>query len=170
MEPAKLRSVFEAARWSASGGNGQPWYFIVATQEDPAQFARLAACLNPGNVWATKAPVLILTVAKMTTSSGRPHTHAFHDVGLATQNLTVQATALDLVVHPMGGFSAEKAVETYGIPDGYAPVTMLALGYLGDPELLEEPRREQELQPRTRKPLGEFVFAGAWGDPAELVE
>lgn len=170
VEAAKLRSVLEAARWSASGGNSQPWHFIVATKEEPEEFAKLVACLMPGNAeWAGQAPVLILTVASMVMSNGRVHTHAFHDVGLATQNLTVQATALGLHVHPMAGFSADKARELFAIPAGNDPVTMLALGYLGDPASLPEQRREQELTRRTRKPLREIVFSGTWGNPSDLV-
>jgi nitroreductase len=171
VEEAKLRSILEAARWSASGGNGQPWHFIVATRENEEEYAKLASVLVPSNAeWAAQAPVLMLTVAKMVTSSGRPHRHAFHDVGLAVQNLSIQALVLDLYVHQMAGFSVENARLLYGIPEEYEPVTMLALGYLGDPDTLSEPRRQQELTPRARKPLHEFVFAGAWGRTAPLVE
>ena len=171
VEPAKLRSILEAARWAPSGGNAQPWYFIVASKEKEEEYARLASCLNPGNgEWATQAPVLILTVAQMVTGSGRRNGHAFHDVGLATQNLTIQATALDLYVHPMAGFSADTARTLYGIPENYEPVTMLAIGYLGDPETLPEQRRQQELTPRVRRPLTEFVFGESWGRPSPIVE
>jgi nitroreductase len=169
VEPAKLRSIFEAARWAASGGNLQPWFFFVATQDEPDAFANLVACLNPSNAeWAAHAPVLVMTVAKMTMSNDRPHVYAFHDVGLATQNLIVQATALDLYVHPMAGFSADKARELLAIPEGYNPVTMLALGYLGDPDALPEQRREQELTRRVRKALPEFVFSGTWDHAADF--
>ncbi len=171
VEPAKLLSILEAARWSASGGNGQPWYFLLAKREDQEEYAKLAACLNPSNAeWADQAPVLLLTVASMVTSNGRPNRHAFHDVGLATQNLTIQALSLALYVHPMAGFSADKARELFAIPEGYEPVTMLALGYLGEAEALSEQRRQQETAPRTRKPLSEFVFSGSWGRPAGLLE
>ena len=129
------------------------------------------ACLVEANrEWASHAPVLLLTVATMTTSSGRPHRHAFYDVGLATQNLILQAMALDVYVHPMAGFDVDKARTLFDIPEGYEPVTMLALGYLGDPETLDAKRREQELTPRKRKALREFVFEGAWGRTAGLVE
>jgi nitroreductase len=171
VEEAKLRSLLEAARWAASSGNGQPWHFIVATQAEPEAFAKLASCLNPSNAeWAAQAPVLLLTVAKMITSSGRPHRHAFHDVGLAVQNLSIQATVLDLYVHQMAGFAAEDARLLYGIPEEYEPVTMLAIGYLGDPDTLPEQRRASELSPRTRKPLAEFVYGETWGRPSSLVE
>ena len=102
--PAVLLSLFEAARWAPSGGNGQPWHFIVGRKGTPTH-DKLVSVIKEGNLpWAAQAPVLMLTVAKMTTSSGRPHRHAFHDVGLAVANLTLQATAHDLSVHQLGGF------------------------------------------------------------------
>ena len=48
-----LRSLFEAARWTASCFNEQPWAFVVATQAQPADFARVLECLVPKNQeWA----------------------------------------------------------------------------------------------------------------------
>lgn len=170
VEIEKLRSLLEAARWAPSGGNGQPWHFLVG-MHGSNMHERLVEVIKEGNLpWAAQAPVLLLTVAKMTTSSGRPHTHAFHDVGLAVANLTFQAAALDLYVHQMGGFYPEKARTQFAIPDGYEPVTMVAIGYLGDPSQLDEKNRERELTARTRRPLSEFVFEGLWGETAHFVK
>lgn len=170
VEPAILLSLFEAARWAPSGGNGQPWHFIVGRKGTPTH-DKLVSVIKEGNLpWAAQAPVLMLTVAKMTTSSGRPHRHAFHDVGLAVANLTFQAMAHDLYVHQMGGFEPEKARDVFAIPDGFEPVTAIALGYLGDPERLNEKNRESELTPRARRPLAEFVFEEMWGQASELVK
>lgn len=170
IEMEKLRSLLEAARWAPSGGNGQPWHFLVGMQGS-GMHTHLVEVIKEGNLpWAAQAPVLMLTVAKMSTSSGRPHTHAFHDVGLAVANLTLQAAALDLYVHQMGGFYPEKARTKFAIPDGYEPVTMVAIGYLGDPSQLDERNHERELAARTRRPLSEFVFEGAWGETAEFVK
>jgi len=168
---AELRSMLEAARWSASGGNKQPWYFIVAEQSDEEGFARLAGSLNPANAeWAAAAPVLLLVVAKTMTDDGQFNPYGYYDAGQAMQNLTVQATALGLHVHQMGGFSADRARAVFGLPEGYSPVVVAAVGYLGDPNVLPERRREAELTPRVRKPLREFVFEQAWGEPAAFVE
>lgn len=168
---AELRSMLEAARWSASGGNKQPWYFIVAAQEDEQGFAQVASVLNPANAeWAVAAPVLLLVVAKTTNDDGQPNPYGYYDAGLAMQNLTVQATALGLHVHQMGGFSADRARAVFGIPQGYSPVVVAAVGYLGDPHVLPERRREAELSPRVRKPLREFVFEAKWGQPAAFTE
>ncbi|MFN3979522.1 MAG: nitroreductase family protein [Caldilinea sp.] len=170
VEPAILLSLFEAARWAPSGGNGQPWHFIVGRKGTPTH-DKLASVIKEGNLpWAAQAPVLMLTVAKMTTSSGRPHRHAFHDVGLAVANLTFQALAHDLYVHQMGGFEPERAREVFAIPEDFEPVTAIALGYLGEPERLDEKNRERELTPRTRRPLTDFVFEETWGRAANLSE
>ena len=123
-----------------------------------------------GNVrWARHAPVLILVVARLYTDrDGRPSQRSLYDAGLAVANLTTQATALGLVVHQMGGFYADRAREEFAIPDGYEPVAVLALGYLGDPESLPEDLRTRETAVRTRKPLEEFVFSGRWGHTSSL--
>jgi nitroreductase len=131
----ELRSLLEAARWAASSYNQQPWHFIVATKEDPRVYERLLGCIVPANaLWAGKAPVLMLTVAKLTyDANGAPNRHALHDVGQATANLSLQATALGLAVHQMGGFDMERAREEFSIPEGYEPVAAIAVGYPGDP-------------------------------------
>ena len=55
-------------------------------------------------------------------------------------------------------------------PEGFEPVTAIALGYLGEPEMLDEKNRERELTPRTRRPLADFVFEETWGQTAALSE
>lgn len=166
VEAEKLASLFEAARWAPSSFNGQPWHYIVATQDDLARFARLLNCLRPQNIqWAQRAPVLILAVAQLSLGEDRgPNRHAFHDVGLANENLVLEAVALGLVSHQMAGFFPDKARETFNIPEGYEAVTAIAVGYPGDPEDLPEEVKARELQPRERRPLGAFVFADEWGE------
>lgn len=170
VEPEKLCSLLEAARWSASGGNLQPWSFLLATQEQAEPFARMVSCLSEGNVpWASQAPVLMIAVARLNRPNGQPNRSAYYDLGLAVQNLSVQATALGLYLHQMGGFSPDKARELFAIPEGYDAVTMIALGYQGDPAALSEKNRESELTPRTRRPLHEFVYGERWGEVAPLL-
>ncbi len=168
VEPAKLRSLLEAARWAPSSFNEQPWAFVVATRDSPAEHSRLLSILVPGNAaWARRAPVLILSITKLNfDANGAPNRHAMHDVGLATENLVTQATALGLSVHQMAGFDAQKAREEFSIPANWEPMTAIAIGYVGDPNSLEEPLRTRELAPRTRKPLEQYVFTGRWGQPA----
>ena len=165
VEPEKLQSLFEAARWAASSFNEQPWNFIVATKQKPEEHARLLSCLVEGNQrWAREAPVLMVSVAKLNfDKTGKPNRHAFHDVGLAVENMIVQATALGLFVHQMAGFSPEKVREIYGVPDGFEPVAAMAIGYGLAADELPEAFREFELGARSRKPVRQFRVRGSLG-------
>jgi nitroreductase len=167
-----LRSLFEAARWSASSYNEQPWRYIVATRTDLGEFERLLSCLVEGNqAWAQAAPVLALGCASLNFAlNGQPNAAAEHDLGLASACLTFEATARGLFVHQMIGILPDRARELYQIPDGIRPLTGLAIGYLGDPDALPEKYRARDLAPRQRKTRAEFVFAGRWGAASDRVK
>ena len=167
-----LRSLFEAARWAASSYNEQPWTYILATKGEPDAFDRLLSCLVEGNQgWAADAPVLALGCTSLRfTGNGKPNAAAVHDLGLASATLTLEATARGLVVHQMIGILPDKARELYLIPEGVQPVTGLAIGYAADPSTLSEKYRERDLAPRSRKPLNEFVFDGAWGVASKIMK
>ncbi len=167
-----LRSLFEAARWAASSYNEQPWRYIVATKAAPAEFERLLSCLVEGNqAWAKAAPVLALGCISVNfVLDGRPNSAAEHDLGLASATLTLEATARGLVVHQMIGILPDKARELYRVPDGFRPLTGLAIGYAASPDTLPENLRPRDLAPRTRRPLAEFVFGGQWGTPSDLAK
>jgi nitroreductase len=169
--PPDLCRLLEAARWAPSSANEQPWSFLVATKDDKTEFEKLFSCLVPGNQrWAGAAPVLMLSVSHLLFEEDKsPNRHAFHDVGLAVENLIVQAMSMDIFVHQMAGFDVDKAKDLFSIPEGYEPVAMIALGYLGDPNSLTEELRKRELASRNRKPLEEFVFTGRWGETSPIV-
>jgi len=171
VEPQKIRTCLEAARWAPSCFNEQPWTVIVGVCGQGDAHARLADCLVTQNQrWALAAPVLMLTVAKPAFDmDGRANRHAQHDVGLATMNLMLQAHALGLVAHAMAGFKSKKAREAFGIPADHEPMTAIALGYPGDPNALPDDLAEKEAAPRNRRPLAEWVFDEAWSRPATVV-
>ena len=169
VDAASLRSLFEAARWAASSFGEQPWSFLVAAREDVEEFEKLASVLLPGNAWARKVPVLALSVTALEFArNGKPNRHAYHDVGLAMGNVCTQATAMNLYVHQMAGFDTVKAREIFSIPERHDPVAMIAIGYVGDPNSLPDAQRASEIAPRQRKTVGQFVFRGKWGEPAQL--
>jgi nitroreductase len=170
VETEKLQSLLEAARWSASCFNDQPWRFIVAVE--PEEREKMLGCyIASVQRWAVHAPVLMLTVAHKTFEGyDTPNRHAWHDIGLATQNLTVQATSMGLFVHPVAGIEADKAREVYHIPADFDPVTGIILGYPGELSTLVEKDQVKETQERTRKPLSDIVFSGDWGQSAPFVK
>ena len=162
VEREKLYSLLEAARWAPSSRNLQPWYFIVATKENADDYERLLATLWDRNaLWAKYAPVLLLVVAKLSDHPGGEYT-TFYDVGMAAGNLVTQAVDLGLATHQMGGFDPDKARASLGIPEGYQPLAVIALGYPGTLDMLPDDLREREVAPRSRKPLEDFAFEGRW--------
>jgi nitroreductase len=149
--------LMEAARWAPSSRNEQPWRFVVARREDEEGYARIFDCLTPRNrEWAHSAPVLMVSMTSMyLASNGKPNRHAFHDVGLAVSQMTIQAAALGLMMHQMGGFDREMAKTVLQIPEGFEPVTAIAAGYPREGARREKPRR----------PLSETVFKDRFGNP-----
>lgn len=155
-----LKTIFEAASWAASSFNEQPWRFLVGRKGSEA-YKKIFESLVPFNQgWASSAPVLILSIARRTfTHNDTNNLFALHDTGAATAYLSLQATALGLHTHSMAGYDHDKARKAFDIPAGYDLGAVTALGYLGDPETLAEEQRQTEIAPRSRKPLGEFVYS-----------
>ena len=168
---ATLRSLFEAARWAPSSNNEQPWAFIVATQDQPEEFASLLSTLVEFNQsWAKHAPMIGMAVSEMEFARNqRPNRNAFYDTGAAMSQLTTEATARELFVHQMAGFDPHKAIEVLHIPKGWEPIAAFTIGYAGDHNILPESLRERELAARSRKPLSEFVMSGKWGQQAHFL-
>lgn len=164
---ADLRSLMEAARWAPSSMNEQPWSFIVADlHRDPEAHARIVSTLVPLNAaWARHAPVLIAAAARLTRANGALNRHALYDTGQAVAQLALQATALGLAVHQMGGFDEKQARDLLGIPGDHEPVVVLAIGYPGDPNELSPELLRREVAPRQRRPASQFVYSGVWGSP-----
>ena len=166
VERETVLTLLEAARWAPSCFNDQPRHFLVFDGSDAEALERARACLSPGNAWALKAPVLMLSVARETfEQNGKPNRWAQHDTGLATENLLLQAVELGLAAHPMAGYDADRARTEFGIPDGFTAIAMIAIGYpyRGKLEELDEKLRAKELASRERKSIGEIAFAGFWG-------
>ena len=168
---ADLRSLFEAARWSASSYSEQPWNYLVATKENPHEFGRLLSCLVEANqAWAKTAPVLVLGVVSLRFARNKEDNRAaVHDLGMAAGNLVMEATARGLSVHQMIGILPDKAREVYQIPEHFEAWTAMAIGYKADPATMPAALKERDLTPRQRKRLSKFVFTGQWGQTSPLV-
>jgi nitroreductase len=167
IEDPVLRRMLEAARWAPSCYNDQPWTFIVG-RKDTETYDLLFDCLYEGNQeWADEAPLLMLSVARTNFQhNGEPNRHALHDVGLAVENMVLQALDEDVFVHQMAGFDGERAREVFSIPGDHEPVAALAAGYSANPERTDEENGEE----RSRKSLEEFVYGDSWGETASFLE
>ena len=159
-----IKKLFEAARWAPSSYNEQPWHFIIAQKEDRDSWERLLSVLVEGNQkWAKTAPLLGISIAKKRFDrNDKPNRHYFHDVGLAMGNLLAEATHHGLYAHQMAGYHKDQAAEKLHIPEAFEPVACFAIGYLGEPDQLEEKMAKSERKERSRKPLSELVSIGDW--------
>jgi len=165
---ATLKKVFEAARWTASSFNEQPWRFVVGRHGDATWKKIYETLAETNRKWAHRAPVLMVGVAATRAKSGAENRFALYDLGAASSYLTLEAANLGLTTHQMGGFDQAAARKALGIPPEYAIGAAIALGYRGEPAALgDDTLIERETTARTRKSLNEIVFS-EWGRPAEL--
>jgi nitroreductase len=164
VEAHKLARLLEAARWAMSSSNGQPWRYLIATNENPAEYDRMLGCLVEKNQqWARTAPVLMVSVAHTVFEhNGVPNRHAAHDVGAASAMMAIEAESLGLHMHQMGGFDANKVKQEYGLPEHFEPMAAIAIGYLGSPGSIPEAFRKGEVTPGVRKPVSDFAFTKKW--------
>ncbi len=161
-------TLLEAARWAPSCFNEQPWRYLVFDGTDPEAIERARSCLVEGNAWALKAPVLMISIARDNfTHNEESNRTAQHDVGLASENLVLEAVELGLVAHQMAGFNPARARSEFNIPEGFTVLAMIAIGYpyRGNLDDLDEKTRAKELAARSRKPVSEIAFAGTWDAP-----
>ncbi|MGW7351036.1 nitroreductase family protein [Streptomyces sp. NPDC054784] len=161
----QLVALLEAARWAPSARNTQPWRFLVGRRGDTT-YKRIFEALVPGNqLWAGTASALIAAVAAELPDGGEPHHGSAYDTGLAVAQLSVQAHALGLHAHQMGGFDAEALRTGLGVPAGARPLSVTAVGVLAEADLLPDELRDRETAARARRPLAETFFADGWGKP-----
>ncbi|MBC7555257.1 MAG: nitroreductase family protein [Taibaiella sp.] len=153
-----MHSLFEAARWSASSSNEQPWQYIYAYSGTDG-FEQIWNCLVPGNQpWTKDAAVLVIAMARKTFEhNGKENNCATHDLGLANSNMLLQAISMGIFTHPMAGFDKNKVMETFNVSDDLMPVCAIAIGYMGDAERLDEPYKSREFADRKRKTIEEFI-------------
>jgi nitroreductase len=169
VERAQLHQLLEAARWAPSSNNMQPWRFIAFDRErDAAAFQRAFDTLAPSNQkWNANVPLLVCVAAYSLTPKNEPNKTALYDTGAAAMTLVLQAHALGLATHQMGGFDRDAFRAAFSIPDDVQLIAMVAIGHFGDANRLDEALREREAAPRARKPLGETAFEGAWNKAFE---
>lgn len=159
VEPEKIHSLFEAARWAPSSLNEQPWFYIYATRNQEL-WHKIFEALKEGNkIWARHAPLLISSFARKNfIRFDSPNPSARYDLGAANAFLSLQAAHLGLNVHQMAGFDPKVLVKNLGVPDRYEAVIIMAVGYPGDIETLPQNLKEREIAPRERYVKQEFVM------------
>jgi len=156
-----LQVLFTSAQWVASSFNEQPWRFVYASKkDDPAGFDTLLGFLTDANrVWAKEAPVLMAVLASARfAKTGEENRHAMYDAGQAMSALAIQAAAMDIYIHQMAGFDMNKVTEAFKLGKDFIPAAMVAIGYKGDPDQLNDELKKREQAERSRRPVKEVAF------------
>ena len=166
VEDDKIEALIEAARLSASCNNNQPWRIVVAKGADSLKAVKDG--LSKGNVWATRAPVILVVCAKLEDDchlSDRRDYFTF-SAGLAIGQALLRATELGLIAHPIAGYDPLKIKMALGIPDEYVLITLVIVAYYsGDQSLMSDKQKALEPDRPERKPIGENFFVDRWGAP-----
>ncbi len=160
-----ITALCEAARWAPSCFGDAPWRYIVWNKHtDEANWQKALECLVPGNQqWAKNASVLVLAASVKTFShNDKDNKWIGYDTGAASISLCLQATALGLMSHQMGGFDSDKVRATFSVPDDIECWAMIAIGHPAMLDTLDEEQLERELTARERRPLTKQFFYNTW--------
>ena len=139
-----LTRILEAGRMAPSGGNRQPWKFVVVTDKETRK--RLGKAANNQH-FVGEAPVIIAAVglnSKKIMSCGIPADPV--DVAVAIDHMTLAAVEEGLGTCWIGAFSQEKVCKILKIPSSFKVIELLPLGYPADSP-----------GPKVRKSLEEIV-------------
>jgi nitroreductase len=137
VEQEKLDRILQAARISPSANNAQPWKFIVITEPDLIRsIAEAAAGGLPGmNSFVVQAPVQIIVVrekADLTTRAAsmvKRRDYSLIDIGIASENICLQAEAEGLGSCMIGWFDEKAVKKILGIPVSKRVELIITLGY-----------------------------------------
>jgi len=171
LDDADLALLLEAARWSPSAGNSQPWAFLVARRGEPAHAALMDALSRGNKSWVPAASAVLISLHRVGDDEDPALTfsdYAAYDLGQAVAHLTVQAQAMGLHTHQFAGFDHGRVAELFRVPAAWKVTTAIAVGERpaddrladADPALIE-----REAAPRVRKDLADFVFSDQFGAP-----
>ena len=155
-----LRVIFDAARWSPSSRNDQPWLFV--TSSGASDFEVFLNLLTEGNQrWAHGASLLGFVFARKNFEhNDKPNATAAFDCGAAWMAMTLQARRLGLYTHGMGGIKRDEVCPTLGVDaEKYQVICGFALGEIAPPGRLDAELAAGE-KPSPRKPLPEIWRRG----------
>ncbi len=152
---ADVLKIIDAARWSPSCNNEQPWLFVTSTENSFDKF--LSLLVDANQAWAKNASLLgFILCNNQFARNGKDNAYAPFDAGAAWMAMTIQARLLGLYTHGMAGIKKDEVYEAFAIDrDQQTVIAGFALGVLAPADALPEALQERET-PSERKPLAEI--------------
>jgi nitroreductase len=149
--PADVARLVDAARWSPSAGNSQPWSFVTALRDD-AVHQRLAPLLaGSSRRWAPDAALLVVNVCHRYVEDTDWDSSEFaeYDLGQSVAHMAIQAASMDLHTRQFRAFDREAVQQELGLPGHWVAMTMTAIG---------RPAGESPPQERSRRSLADLLW------------
>ena len=146
LEEEAVRRIAEAARLTASGGNGQPWHFVVVRKRDALR--KLGSLVRTGPYTAAAAAAVIVAYEKSSRIG-------VSDASRAIQSMMLSAWGEGIASNWTGFGGLEGVRQEFGIPDRYDVLAVVPFGY---------PKRKVTGR-KKRKPFDEIVSAERFGTP-----
>ncbi|MEM1991889.1 MAG: nitroreductase family protein [Nitrososphaerota archaeon] len=145
-----LRLIMEAGIWAPSGGNIQPWQFVLV--KEPTLIKKIKL-VSPGLFGNPDALVVACVDKNRYERAGKMgYTLSLMDVSMAAQNMMLMAYGLGIGSCPIASFNKLAVREILELPDNFEPILMISLGY-----------PEEWPQPPERRPLSEVVYVDGYG-------
>jgi nitroreductase len=162
--PEHLQKILEAGRLAPSGGNRQPWYFIVVRNSETKKAVSLSSKLEGNQKLLLSADAIIVLVSNPELEKEH-HTQFIcserswykQDPMLAGEHMVLAATALGYGSCWLAGFDDFEVKKKLSIPENLAVIALIPIGV---PD--ESPR------PRALKAFKETFFKDSFGIPLEL--
>lgn len=146
-----INSLVEAARWTPSSNNRQPWFFYIS-QRGSQNFQKILNCLSESNYWAKNSSHLIIGCYLDEDEKGK-NNYAQYDLGQAVMGLVIQAQSLGYHTHQMGGFNKELVKESLNIKTPCYPWVLIAVGKIGDYSKADQILIDKDNKERKRKEI-----------------
>lgn len=143
-----IRQIVEAGRLTASGGNSQPWHFIIV--QDKQMLRQLGALVRTGP-YIAGAPLAIVVGME-------PGPLAVSDVSRAIQSMILTAWAQGIGSNWTGFKNLTQVNPVLGIPEEIEILAILPFGY---------PVTALGKGLKKRKPLREVAHRERWNQPFE---
>jgi len=145
-----LTSILEAARLAQSANNGQPWQFVVVT--DQVMKRRLTdAAAGQDFVGEAAAVIVCLADPKASFSVGSFEGFLI-DLSIAIENMALTAWDLGVGSCWIGAFSENEVKKLLDVPENLRVTSLLTLGY-----------PDEKPEAKYRKSLNEIVHYEKYG-------
>ncbi|MHA2351793.1 MAG: nitroreductase family protein [Candidatus Thorarchaeota archaeon] len=153
-----IRTLLEAARWSPSAGNLQPWEIIVVNSEEDKN--RLVDALRKKE-YMRSAPVIFVFCADQSRTRERygergTSLYVIQDTTAAIQNVLLTATALGLGSGWVGDFDDDAIADLLKLPPNVRPMALIMIG-----------KSKENPNPPSRREIEEFTHMGTFGNKSQ---